>query len=104
MKERLENIIRRKKPGRAKRALYGNSRSAAIAEFCDTCMGGSTSEVKKCQDQVCQFWTFRGVADVRSPNSVPSLLELDALLAEKNKGRDYSNLVAADSDKLGDLL
>ena len=86
MSERLANKIRLKRPGQAIAADYNNSRKAAIYLFCAECVGGSSSEARKCDIQVCPLWLYRPGAGKkkRKDGIVPSLEHLNSLLNKKS--------------------
>lgn len=74
--------LREKKPGKAKKADHGNSRSAAIELHCEDC-AGSLHEAKTCQIANCFLWPYRpGDDKTRAPGVVPTVEEYDAMLPD----------------------
>lgn len=63
-------------PGKARQALYENSRTAAVHLFCKHCQGGAYAGT--CEVVACPLYSFRatGVDRDRPEGSVPSLVEL----------------------------
>ena len=59
MIEHYANDIRLKKPSKALKADYGNSRSEAIHLMCLCCSEGTAKSVRECTDQVCPLFQYR---------------------------------------------
>ena len=92
--DRLETDVRLKHPKLGHDADYKNSRSAAIKVFCITCMGGSRSDVKKCESFECPLWQFRpGATKGIKPNGIPTkehyqkLIDAGVSVARREHGR-----------------
>lgn len=78
------NDLRIKKPGKARRADYQNSRAAAIDLKCEDCCGGSLNEAKKCEVYTCFLWPYgpAGKLGERPHGAIPSLEAYNTLLPE----------------------
>ena len=80
-----EKAMYLKTPGRAIKALYGNSRANQAYFKCRSCTNGSMKEVAGCEIYQCALWSRRPGKDVnrvRPEGTVPSLDELRALLPQ----------------------
>lgn len=100
---KLNEELRQKYPGKGRRADYENSLRAAVDLFYLACMGGSRTDVTKCDAFDCFLWPYRPGKDGRKrpEGTVPSVDRYDQLSAAKTNSACVEALVAARKEKEG---
>jgi hypothetical protein len=81
--QKIEDIIRQKIPGKAKRADHESSRAAAIHLHCQACSGGTRKTAKDCQIYSCFLFPFSISEHKRPKDAVPTEEEYAALVESK---------------------
>lgn len=79
----VEQDMRRKLPGKCRKADHENSRAAAIQLHCVACCGGSRKDAKACDVFDCFLFPF-GLAEAKRPaGAVPSVFDYEAASLER---------------------
>jgi len=96
----INDEIRRKYPGAAKKADIDRSRAAAIKLHCLSCSGGSRSEVSNCLVYDCFLWPLRPYRDDRErpDGTVPTAEEYGEMIEGRTNSTSLAALAASKRD------
>lgn len=85
MKNCVENSVRLKNPKNGLAGDYQGSRSAAIENFCISCMGGNRQDSVNCKSFTCNLWPYRpnGNKKPAPAGSIPSEKEYEELISKQ---------------------